>query len=238
MVFLLTAVSFVERLLPIERDYFLWLNHHRTDFLDTFMYIYSDKNTWIPLAILLAIVLLYKANWKNAVLFIICGIGIGILCDLVSAELIKPFFARLRPTHHPDFKELVDIVNNHRGGQFGFISNHAANGFGIAIFASLLFRYRYYTLAVYTWVLITAYSRIYLGVHFITDVIGGFIWGTLAGIAVYFLYIYIRYKIDDVSKKDLMKPMLSRRRARVLILGIAVTLVFIVVYALLIPIES
>ena len=235
---LLTAVSFVERLLPIERDYFLWLNHHRTDFLDTFMYVYSDKLTWLPLAILLAFVLLYKASWKNALLFIICGLVIGLLCDLVSAELIKPFFARLRPTHHPDFKEVVDIVNDHRGGRFGFISNHAANGFGIAIFTSLLFRYRYFTMTVYTWVLVTAYSRIYLGVHFITDVIGGFIWGTLAGICAYFLYMFIRYKFHDIPRKELMRPMLSRRRAHVLMYGIGITLVFIIFYSLFFPVHS
>lgn len=233
---LLTATSFVERLLPLERDYFLWLNHQRSAFLDTFMYIYSDKFTWIFLGSLFLTILILKVQWKQVLLLIFCGVLLALLCDMVSAELIKPFFARLRPSHHPDFKDLVDLVNDRRGGRFGFISNHAANGFGIALFTSLLFRYRYYTLTIYTWVLITAYSRIYLGVHFITDIIGGFIWGTLAGGSVYFLYLYIRRRFFRIPQEQLVQSPLTINSIHLLMSGILLTVIYIIVCALFFPI--
>lgn len=225
-------ITFVERLLPFERDYFLWLNHQRSDFLDTFMSIYSDKFTWIPLSLILLGVLLYKVEWRKIALFVFCGILIGLLCDMVPAELIKPFFGRLRPSHHPDFKDIVDVVLERRGGRFGFISNHAANGFGIAIFTSLLFKYRYYTITVYSWAIITAYSRIYLGVHFITDILGGFIWGTIVGILVYYLYIFFRKKILNQSPEELSKPLLSKTKAHIVMFGIFLTVIYAIIRGL------
>lgn len=234
---LLGAVPFVERLLPIERDYFLWLNHQRSDFLDTFMSVYSDKITWIPLALIFLGVLLYKTGWKQFGLFLICGLIIGLMCDMVAADLIKPFFARLRPSYHEDFKDVVTVVLERRGGRFGFISNHAANGFGIAIFTSLLFKYRYYTLAIYSWVIVTCYSRIYLGVHFITDIIGGFIWGTAVGFSVYLLYAYLYKRTFKVSLSDLQKPILSKAKAHLVMIGILLTVVYAVVRGLFFPIS-
>lgn len=228
--------TFVERLLPLERDYFLWLNHHRSEFLDTFMYIYSDKFTWLPLAILFLGVLLYKVAWKEAVLFILCGVLIGLLCDMIPAEFIKPFFARYRPSHHPDFQDVVNLVLDKRGGRFGFISNHAANGFGIAVFTSLLFKYRYYTITIYSWVIVTAYSRIYLGVHFITDVLGGFLWGTIIGLLVYFLYNYIRKRVLKVSEDELGKPLLSHTKGHIMMGSILLTVIYIVIRGLFFPI--
>lgn len=229
---LATSATFVERLLPIERESFLWLNDHRSAFMDTFMSIYSDKYTWIPLAIVFLGILIYKVEWRQLGLFLLCALLIGLLCDMVPAEFIKPFFARLRPSHHPDFKDIVNVVLERRGGRFGFISNHAANGFGIAIFTSLLFKYRYYTLTIYTWVLITAYSRIYLGVHFITDIIGGCIWGTLIGLFVYYFYIFMHIKVLKLPKEEAVKPRLSRDKAHLVMAGILLTVIYAVMRGL------
>ena len=170
-------MSIVEKILPYEKKIFLWLNDHHTDYWDAFMWLYSDRHTWWLLGLVTIFVFLFKNKWQEAILLIFCAILIGILCDSIPTNIIKPFFERFRPSHHPDFSHLVDIVNNYRGGPYGFISIHVANGFGIAVFASLLLRYKYFTLAIIGWVFITAYSRIYLGVHFVSDVVGGAIWG-------------------------------------------------------------
>lgn len=171
-------MSLVEKILPYERELFLWLNdHHTPPYWDTFMWLYSGKVIWLPLAVVALVVFVYKVKWREALLIIICAVLVGMLCDYFSANIIKPFFERLRPTHHPDFQSFVEIVNDYRGGgRYGFISNHAANGFGIVVFTSLLFRYRYFTLTMVLWATTTAYSRIYLGVHFISDVVGGAMW--------------------------------------------------------------
>lgn len=231
-------MSLVEKILPYERDLFLWLNEHHTDYWDVFMWIYSGKLIWLPLAIVSFIIFVYKIKWKEAVLLLICATLVGILCDYVSAQLIKPFFERPRPTHHPDFQQFVDTVQGYRGGKYGFISNHAANGFGVVTFVSLLFRYRYLTMTLIVWATTTAYSRIYLGVHFISDIVGGAIWGILIGFMVYYIYLTSRQHILKVPKEELKIPVYSNTRAKVLIATIVITILFIAIYSALFNIPN
>lgn len=231
-------MSLVEKILPYERDLFLWLNDHHTPFWDDFMFIYSSKGIWIPLAAVSLIIFVYKIKWKEALLLLICATFIGLLCDLVAAEVIKPYFERFRPTHHPDFEKLVEVVDGYRGGRYGFISNHAANGFGVVVFTSLLFKYRYLTLTMTLWAVITAYSRIYLGVHFISDVVGGAIWGSFIGFFVYYIYLTSRKFILKVPAEELKTPVYSKVRAHILIGCIFATIIFIAVYSAIINIPS
>ena len=232
--------SVVEDILPYERDFFLWLNSHTTDFWDRFMYMYSGKMTWLPLVIACLFVFVYKVKWREALVLIVCSCLVGLLCDQLSASVIKPLFERLRPTHHPDFKDCVDTYRNYLGGRLGFVSAHAANGFGIVAFSSLLFRYRPYTIAITIWALVTCYSRIYLGVHFVSDVVGGMIVGLALGTLSYYIYLAMRYYILRVPKHELRVPkhelrvpILSHIRAKILIGTIIVLVLTIFIYALM-----
>lgn len=224
-------MSLVERILPYERNLFLWLNDQHTSYWDVFMWIYSGKLVWLPLAIVAIGVFVYKIKWKEALLLLLCAVLVGVLCDYVSSSLIKPFFERLRPTHHPDFQNYVDTVRNYRGGKYGFISNHAANGFGIVAFTSLLFRYKYYTITVLLWACITGYSRIYLGVHFVSDVVGGAIWGALVGISMYYVYLTSRKYILKVPKEEFEIPVYTKVRAQILMCTIWVLVISIAIYS-------
>ncbi|MDU1890575.1 MAG: phosphatase PAP2 family protein [Dysgonomonas sp.] len=224
-------MSFVEKILPYERELFLWLNDPHTPYWDVFMFLYSGKVIWLPMAIAALVVFIYKIKWKEALVLILCAGLIGLFCDYISGAFIKPYFERFRPTHHPDFKAYVDIVNGYRGGRYGFISNHAANGFGIVTFTSLLFRYRYLTITMILWATVTAYSRIYLGVHFISDVVGGAVWGTVIGFLVYYIYLTSRRYILKVPKEELKTPIYSNTRAKVIIAAVWLTIAFITIYS-------
>jgi undecaprenyl-diphosphatase len=118
------------------------------------------------------------------------------LCDQIASGVFKPMFHRFRPTHHPDFKDWVDVVSGQRGGRYGFISSHAANTFGLSTFVSLLFRNRLLSFTLFLFALLTAYSRIYLGLQFVSDVVVGALVGILAGYAVYRIY---RWKANPVT---------------------------------------
>lgn len=216
--------SLVEQMLPYERILFLWLNNSHNTFWDNFMWIYSGKLLWIPLAITALLVFTYRKPWKQAVLFVLCFVFLAFLCDQISASIIKPMFERLRPTHHPDFEHFVLTVNGYKGGRYGFISAHAANGFGVATFLSLVFKYRKFTIVIYSWALLTAYSRIYLGVHFITDVLGGMIVGISIGILIYLLFQLARKFILKQTATVLKQPAYKHITANVLI-----TMIFILV---------
>lgn len=228
----------VEKILPYERNLFLWLNDYHTEYWDTFMWIYSGKLIWLPLVVAALAIFVYKIKWKEAVVLLLCAGLIGILCDYFSAQVIKPYFERFRPTHHPDFHEFVETVRGYRGGRYGFISNHAANGFGIVTFTALLFRYKYFTLTIVLWATLTAYSRVYLGVHFISDVVGGAIWGVFAGSLVYYIYLTSRQYILKVPKEELKTPVYSKDRAKILMAVIFLTIAFIAIYSAIFDIPN
>jgi len=90
---------------------------------------------------------------------------------------------------------MVHLVRNHCGGEYGFVSSHAANTFAIAAFTLLIIRKSWYSIFIILWATLVSYSRIYMGVHYPGDVIGGAILGFLLGFLIYRLYILIEKKI-------------------------------------------
>lgn len=218
----------VENILNYERDLFLWLNGSDSFYLDKFMWLFTGKVVWIPLILLLCYIIFYKKNWRESLLIILSIVLLITICDQFASSICKPLFSRLRPTHHPDFKIYVDTVFNYRGGRYGFISSHAINAFGFATFTSLLFRYRWYSITIFIWAALMSYTRIYLGVHFITDIIPAILFGCLFGFLVYIFYVFVRIKLLLKShgvKKDFNKPdlLFSKYQKRSLVLGLCGT---------------
>ena len=103
-------------------------------------------------------------------------------------RILKPWVARLRPTHNPEIADLIHTVNGYRGGRYGFVSSHAANAATFVTFTALVFRNRFYTILLTLWAFLTAYSRVYLGVHYVGDVLCGALVGVLVGVGVYAVF--------------------------------------------------
>lgn len=185
----------LEQILHYERDAFFFLNGSDSVYLDHFMWLFSSKAAWYPLALFILFILCYKKNWKE-ILFVLLAIVLVItLCDQFASHFCKPFFARYRPTSHPDFMAQVETVFGYRSGKYGFISSHAANAFGFATFSAMLFKQKLYGYTIFLWSVVTAYTRVYLGVHFISDVAFGALAGVFFGYIVYYLYFFARKKI-------------------------------------------
>lgn len=197
--------EFIEGLLPLERNLFFALNGSDSLFLDNVMWTISGRFVWIPLFLFVLFLFFYRAHRKEAILVTLFFILVFAATDQISSSFFKPFFERFRPTHHPDFKDLVDTVNNYRGGRYGFISGHATNSFGLFVFFSLVFRSRFVTLSTLLWATINSYTRIYLGVHFISDIVAGMIVGSLVALLLYAAYAALR--------KAIVHPPSSRRQS-------------------------
>ena len=177
----------LELLNAIDTKVFLFLNGINSPFFDNLMFFISGKKEWIPLYI--AIIALIIARFKLKGLYVIlCLIILVVLTDWISVHLFKNVFQRLRPSHNPQLEGLVHLVNNYKGGQFGFVSSHAANTFGLAMFLTLLFKNKYFSGFMLSWAAIVSYSRIYLGVHYPGDIICGALLGIILSYLVFYLY--------------------------------------------------
>ena len=172
----------------VDASLLLFLNGANNEFFDELFWLITGKFAWIPMICVL-LFCTFRKDWKTGVLVVV-GIALTItLCDQVSSGIIKDAVCRLRPTRDPEIGSLVHVVNGYRGGQYGFVSSHAANSFGVAMFLAMMFRNRAFSWIIMLWAAVLSYSRIYLGVHYPGDIVCGGLLGVALG-AVVLLYIY------------------------------------------------
>lgn len=175
----------METLQQFDASIFTVINSWHAAYFDSFMWLVTKIGTWIPMILVLLYILYFKKGWRRTVTMLL-AIGIVILiADQVSASIIKPLVERARPSHNPSLDPTIHIVNGYRGGPFGFVSSHAANCFGIALFLAFVIKYRAFTWTMVAWASLMCYSRIYLGVHYPGDIFCGAILGFLAAWVVY-----------------------------------------------------
>ncbi len=174
-------------LINLDTDLFLWLNSHHSPFWDQIMWFVSGKIEWVPFYLVLLGYIIHRYKWQSISIVVAVILTIT-LADQLAVKAFKDVFERLRPSHNAEIQHLIHIVNGYRGGAYGFVSNHAANSFALAVFMSLLIRKRLFIIIVLLWASLVSYSRIYLGVHYPGDILGGALLGSLSAWLVYYLF--------------------------------------------------
>ena len=195
----------LEKLNQADTELFLFINGKHNSFLDPIMYWASDKFFWIPFYAIL-LFLLIRQYRKNSVSILVTIAILIAACDQVASHLIKNAVKRLRPSHEPALTGLIHLSHAGPGGKYGFVSSHAANAFGLAIFLILLLpkKYRPLKWILAFWAVLVSYSRIYNGVHYPGDVLVaaaiGCLFGWLAWIA------YNRWIAYRTNQKQITQP--------------------------------
>lgn len=163
-------MAFFDWLNSIDTALFLKLNGMHSAFFDPFFNYFTAKETWYPFYILLLLVIFYKYRLKAIwlTLFLIVTI---VLSDQISV-FVKELVERLRPSHEPGLVNEIHITAG-KGGMYSFVSSHAANSFALSVFIGLVARSKRMWAGLMIWSLLTAYSRVYVGVHYPFDVLAG-----------------------------------------------------------------
>lgn len=182
-------INALQEAVNADTGLFFFINRMHNTYFDYFMSAYSGRWIWIPMYASILYVMLRNFHWKVTLL---CMVAIALtitFADQVCATWIRPFVERLRPANPENpISEMVHVVNNYRGGRYGFPSCHAANTFGLAFFIFFLFRKRWLTLFIMVWALLTCYSRVYLGVHYPGDLLAGALVGAIGAWLIYSLF--------------------------------------------------
>ncbi len=176
----------------------LWINSFHTPFTDSVWIFFSKVEVWIPLYALVAFFLFRRLGWKRA-LVAIAAIALTAVCSDQTANLFKDWICRLRPSHDPWMLAHGLYLPYDAGGQYGFFSGHAANTFGFAASTLAIFRsderhsYKAYGWAIFIWAFLVSMSRIFLGRHFLGDILVGAAVGMLLG----WLFALVFRRIGD-----------------------------------------
>jgi len=161
----------------------LWVNHLGTPALDPIVWFISNVWFWIPVLVYLAwrVFQHFSFTWNRLVAIAAISLCFG-GSDLIVGKFIKPEVARLRPTHRPDLAPKIRTLPEssgqpYLGGPLGFVSNHAANSFGLATLFILLIGQWRREAWLFAWAALLSLTRLYLGVHYPTDLLGGVVVG-------------------------------------------------------------
>ncbi len=187
----------INQLVKADRAIFTLINQQwSAGWLDGFMLLLRNQNTWIPLYVLV-LFLVYKGSPKMIGPFILASVLTFFITDFTSASVIKPWVGRLRPCFDPLLTNTIHLLTD-CGGKYSFPSSHAANHFGLATIWYQLIKllkgkkWKW----VWPWAAAVCYAQVYVGKHFPFDTVAGAILGIFVGLLVTKLFSYWYNKLE------------------------------------------
>ena len=228
----------MQTLTDIDRSVLAFFNGSDSLFVDNLAVILTSGLTWIPLYLsLLYVIIKNNDTMKQIMLVVGCVILSIILSDGMADFIVKPMVERLRPSNDPFIKYTVNVVNDMRGSSYSFFSAHASNTFCVAMFFSLLVRNKVFVITMVSWSLVNCWTRMYLGLHYPSDILAGLVWGGISGSLAYYVYIksYLHiYKDFNYISSRYTSTGYNRFDADIVLLVLILTLLFAITKALII----
>lgn len=184
----------MEELIHLDKELFVFLNSLGSEPFDAFWLIITKQLHWTPFFIGVFYLLQRKLGWKNLGIIVLFIAVLITFTDQIT-NLIKYQFQRLRPCNDEEISGIIRIVKSSK--TFSFFSGHAANSMATTTFVFLIIRKFYkYTYLLFLFPIIFAYSRIYLGLHFPSDILTGYLFGGSFGFGFYKIYCHFSNKYN------------------------------------------
>lgn len=188
----------LQGLIEIDRQLLLAFNGSGSLFVDSLVLVLTNAYTWIAFYLALTYLVIKNNGKWNQIMLIVLASGLCILLSSLGAEtVVKPYVARLRPSLDPSICNMLHLAKGYTATGYSFFSAHAANTFSIAVFFSLLVRSRVFTIFMMSWSLLNAWTRLYLGVHYPSDVIVGLAYGAFVGMMFYLIFLKLYMIVTD-----------------------------------------
>lgn len=190
----------IQSIIDLDHSLLPLFNGSDSVFLDHWMMVLTSGLTWIPLYLALLYLVVKNNETMSQILLVVgCAILCVVIADGMADFIVKPLVARPRPCNDVLLKYSVDVVGQMRSKDYSFFSAHAANTFSLAMFFGLLVRSRLLSTALTIWSLVNAYTRLYLGQHYVSDIVVGLLWGTVSALLSYLLYCKTFQKISTAK---------------------------------------
>ena len=194
-------MDLLDKIIAQDKELFIYLNALGNESWDNFWVIVTNQFSWIPLFLLIFFLIFKAYGWKKGIVLVLVAAALVTFSDQF-VNLIKNTVGRLRPNNDPTLNEFIRILKGPKG--FSFISGHSTTSFAVTTFliATLKKHYKYsYLLLI--WPFLFAYSRIYVGVHFPTDLFVGMFVGIAIGFSFYKISLFFLNKVKTIpSKKE------------------------------------
>jgi undecaprenyl-diphosphatase len=181
----------MEFLFNLDRDVFILLNNLGSESWDGFWLFMTKQLNWSPIFLLILYLIFKHYGWRHALLIILMIAVLILITHQTTNHLFKYRFERLRPSSDSSLEGMIRAV--HSSHTFSFISGHASNSMAATFFLYTVLKSRIkYIEIMFLWPLVFAYSRIYLGLHYPSDILVGYLWGILMAVLVLQLYKKLR----------------------------------------------
>ncbi|MDE6022131.1 MAG: phosphatase PAP2 family protein, partial [Muribaculaceae bacterium] len=170
-----------------------------TPFVDEAISMITGKWIWIPFYVILIDLLFRKLGPKYALLTLVAVILAIVMTDQICASVIRPLVGRLRPCNpdNPIF-QYITLVKGIQPGGYSWPSCHAANTFALATLLSCVMRSRKFTAFIFSWAIIVSLSRLYVGVHYPTDLLCGAAFGSVLGYLALLVVSYLNTALPRI----------------------------------------
>ena len=188
----------------IDQQLLFLFNGSNSLFLDNIIVTLTSGVVWIPMYIALFYIIMKENETMAQInLIVACAIAAVVVTACITNFIVKPVIARPRPLNDPLIKYMVDMVIPIGNKDYSFFSAHAANTSVVATYLSFIFKRKLFTIAMSTWVVLNCYTRLYLGMHYPSDILCGLIFGIGMGYCFYrlFLRLQIHYFHTTIAEE-------------------------------------